>query len=225
MTGGTLEGASATFNAAVALDSGAIHNPGGSPGLQTFTNTLAYDATAVFTWELSANTAAESDAGVLYDRVLVGSTGSLSVTNGALANLVFDAALSDGTASLVDWNDSFWDTSHSWTMVDVDTANGAASTGVFGLGSVGPDANGVSLSSVRSGAAFSLSSSGGSMNVLYTVTAVPEPSTLVLAATAALLGLGFSGSTLTRLFGRLRLIALGRRRSSCRLHICKSMPN
>lgn len=60
---------------------------------------------------------------MLYDPVIVGSPGSLSVASGAVANVVFGAALLDGTASLLNWNDSCWDASHIWAMADVDAVN------------------------------------------------------------------------------------------------------
>jgi hypothetical protein len=88
----------------------------------------------------------------------------------------------------VDWNDPFWATSHSWTVIDVTGA--ASSSGIFTLGTVGTDSLGQSLSVVRPEASFSLTRSGNDIVLVV----VPEPSTL----TTAVLGLAFGWSGLLR---------------------------
>jgi hypothetical protein len=142
-------------------------------------------------WELSANTALSTDRGILYDGIdLTG--GSLSIVPGASIHLVFNAALAGGGSSTVDWDDTFWASSQSWKVIDVQS--GLWSPGVFTLGSIGVDASGQSLaSSIRSGATFSVvQRDGGDIYVEYVI--VPEPTTLVVAG----IGIALAGWSLRR---------------------------
>lgn len=155
-----------------------IHSPGNSPGLETFTNGLTYGPSSVLVWELSANTDSLADRGTLYDGIdLTG--GALNVTSGATLNLVFNAALASGSASVVNWSDAFWAMSRTWKILDV----GSSATwneGTFSLGSVGLDASGASLASVRGDASFNVShDQDGSVYVNYVI--VPEPGTVSVA--------------------------------------------
>lgn len=179
---GELRGSGAVFTGPVSLASGALHSPGNSPGSQTFTAGLSYSAGSRLNWELIANTA--SGAGASYDFLSV-TGGPFAVESGALLNLVFS-----GSGSAVNWSDPFWNANRSWTIIDALLA--VSSTGEFTLGTVSNDSLGQSLLSVRPDAAFALDHSGN--NVVLTFTAVPEPSTYVLA----LLGLGVTGWSMHR---------------------------
>lgn len=104
--------------------------------------------------------------------------GSLSIAADAVMNLDFNAA-----GSTVDWNDLFWETSHSWTVIDATGA--ASSTENFTFGTISLDSLGQSLSVIRPEASFSLTRSGNDIVLAL----VPEPS----ATGLALAGLAWGG--------------------------------
>lgn len=179
---GELKGSGVVFNGPVTLASGAQHSPGNSPGIQTFNSGLSYSTGSILNWELIANSG--TGAGTNYDFLSV-TGGSLSVASGALLNLIFS-----GSGSAVSWSDPFWNADRSWTIIDALAAT--SSTGDFTLGTISNDSLGRSLNSIREYAGFALDQSGN--NVVLTFTAVPEPSSYVLA----LMGLGISGWAMRR---------------------------
>ena len=183
--GGVVKGDGVTFTGPVTFDAGAIHAPGNSPGRQSFTGGLSYAAGSQLQWELVANAAALADRGTLYDAIDVVS-GPLSIDTNSLLDLSFDSA-----DSTVDWTDPFWSTQQSWLVIDATAA--ATSTGLFSLGLVGRDSNGISLTSIRPNAAFSVIRQGSNIMLDYTVAAVPEPGALSLAAIGCLL-LGYGAT-------------------------------
>jgi hypothetical protein len=178
-TGGLLAGNAVTFTGPVSVSG--THSPGASPGLQTFNGGLGYTSAATLVWELSANTEATADRGVLYDAVDVTTSGSLSVDPLASISLVFNAPLADTTASTVDWSNSFWDSARQWKVVDV-VAPATWNSVTFGNVLVGNDATGASLSSSRPSASFTVGQQSGDMYVFY----VPEPRAALPAIAAAL---------------------------------------
>ena len=202
--GGVVKGDGATFTGPVTLDAGAIHAPGNSPGRQSFTGGLSYAAGSQLQWELVANAAALADRGTLYDAVDVVS-GPLSIDTNSLLDLAFDSA-----GSTVDWTDPFWSTQQSWLVIDATAA--ATSTGLFSLGLIGTDSNGISLTSIRPNAAFSVIRQGSNIMLDYTVAAVPEPGALSLAAIGCLL-LGY-GATRRRRTRAVDVSAAARRSPS-----------
>jgi len=166
------------------------HTPGNSPGLQTFINGLAYDATATLVWELSANTAASGDRGTLYDAIDLTTAGALAINPAATISLVFDEG-----ASIVDWDDPLWTANQAWQVID----NAAPVTWdgtMFGALLVGNDSTGASLAAKRSGASFSLMQQDGDLLVAYTV---PEPR--LAAALAAFAGVIMARPRLRRRAG------------------------
>ena len=174
----TLKGSNAIFNGPVSVGLNAIHAPGSSPGLQTFNGALSYAATSVLNWELSSNTDSSLDAGSLFDAITINSAGSLAIATGASVDLIFNSALADGTPSTVSWTDPFWNVDRSWVAIDASLAANGFS-GQFVRGTVGNDYFGASLTSVRANAMFAIANSG--QNVVVSYTAVPEPSTFILA--------------------------------------------
>jgi len=167
------------------------HAPGNSPGIQTFANGVTYGASSTLVWELSGNSDAAGDRGLLYDGVNV-TGGNFTVEAGATLNLVFNSLLAGGAASTVDWANSFWETAQSWVVVDFSSLAGQ-STGSFSLGSVGADSLGQSLATVRAGAGFTISNVDGDIVLAY---AVPEPFSAVLRV------LRMAGLVGIRAFGR-----------------------
>lgn len=97
-------------------------------------------------------------------------------------------------ATGVDWNDAFWSTeklnTNGWLIYDV--TGSTTGFGNLSLSSNFLDVNGASLVSVRSGASFSLFSSGSDIYLNFIITAVPEPSSL------ALVGLTVCGAVMAR---------------------------
>ncbi|MEI6656024.1 MAG: autotransporter-associated beta strand repeat-containing protein, partial [Verrucomicrobiota bacterium] len=104
-----------------------IHAPGdNSVGIQAFSNSLAYAATAHLQWQLTAN--GSSDRGSSFDGVNV-TGGTFAIANGAIIDLSFGAS--------VDFLDTFWNTNQSWLLVDLGgglTGDGGA--GWFTLGTL-----------------------------------------------------------------------------------------
>ena len=146
------------------------HNPGNSPGIQTFGANLAYTGgVSVVNWELSAETVSNNpNPSAIFDQIIVG--GDLDFTNLTTLNLSF-------TTGSVLWGDTFWDASQSWTLYDVTgtTTNFAnlSLTGINWLDSVGNLFN-----TARPDGSFSLSQSGNDVMLNYIV--VPEPNIAAL---------------------------------------------
>jgi autotransporter-associated beta strand protein len=172
-SGGTLAG-SGTVGGATTIQSGAIHAPGNSPGLQTFNNGLTYNTGSTFQWELIDNTS--DGRGANYDGVNV-TGGTLSIGAGASSSLVFNSS-----GSAVRWSDAFWGADRSWLVFD--NANSPSPSGsVFSTINLSEDINNLQLTSSRPGASFSWSQEGNDLYLKYT--AVPEPSTYALLALAS----------------------------------------
>jgi fibronectin-binding autotransporter adhesin len=184
-SGATLGG---TGQLAGATTVSGIHSPGASPGLQTFTNNLTYNATGSLIWELSGNTAETADRGTLYDGVNVtGASRLLTIDPAATLALVFDAPLANADPSTVNFTNAFWDSDRTWQVISL--AGGATGNGnVFGTISVGADASGNVLATVRPQASFSLASQQDGVFLIYS--AVPEPTTtaLLVFGAASLVG-------------------------------------
>lgn len=147
------------------------HRPGNSPGVQTFENDLAYNAGAQFEFELTANSSVQGSPVAVFDQIVVG--GDLNFTGETLFSMTFNAG------SSVDWSDSFWNTNQSWLVFDV----AGLTTGLDNLSVVfanWADGQGDLFDTVRAGAAFSFSQTGGDVYLNYV--AIPEPSTGLLLA-------------------------------------------
>ena len=175
-SGGTLAG-TGTLSGNVAI--AGIHNPGTSPGIQTFSGGLSYDSGATLKWELVGNTL--GTRGTDFDGVDV-TGGNMIIDTGAQLNLVFNAA-----GSTVNWTDTFWNEGRTWLMIDY-TGTGTSS-GNFGTVNVSLDSAGQSLAGIRSGASFTSTREGDNIYVSYII---PEP------ATAGMLLLGMVGMALRR---------------------------
>ena len=162
-----------------------IHSPGNSPGIQTFSGNLTYEAGAVVNWELIANTT--GTAGVNYDQIVV-PTGNLTFSGSTTLALSFN-----GAGSTVDWSDAFWNLNRAWTIYDLSVGGASGISNLFVGGSL-LDAQGDALSPTGRGY-FTTSVSG--QDVMLNFIAVPEPSGWVMAG----IGVAFSG------------LLIGRRRS------------
>lgn len=161
-TGATL-GGGGTINGTTTIQG--THAPGFSPGVQTFTNGLAYAASSTLQWEFSGNTLGV--AGIDYDIVNVNG-GDLTLTAGATL-----ALLASGT----DYSQSEWMSARDFTVIDFSGAG--TSTGNFLLDTTGAG----SFSSFGS-----WSSLNSADDIVLSWTPVPEPSSaLLVGAMSALL--------------------------------------
>lgn len=162
--GATL-GGSGTIGGATTISG--THNPGNSPGLQTFVSDLSYMGTSTFNFELNSNTVA--GRGTNYDGVDVG--GNLSITAGANLNLVFDAA-----GSGVAFTNAFWNSDQTWNIFAVT----GTTTGAFALNSISLDSLGAAYTDLHPLGSFNLQQVGNNVNLNWV--AVPEPAAWLLAA-------------------------------------------
>ena len=169
--GATLAG-SGTIGGAATING--LHSPGNSPGIQTFSAGLTYATGATLVWELTGNTS--TGRGTSFDGVDV-TAGTLSVGSGVTSSLVFN-----GAGSSVDWNDAFWGGSQQWLVFDNASAPALSGGGVFETINVGVDSLSQSLTTVRSGSAFTWENIGNDVYLSYTI---PEPSTYALLVLAA----------------------------------------
>ncbi|MEI6676775.1 MAG: autotransporter-associated beta strand repeat-containing protein, partial [Verrucomicrobiota bacterium] len=135
-----------------------IHAPGGgSPGIQSFSNSLAYAATAHLQWQLTDNDS--SGRGSTFGGVDV-TGGSFAIANGAIIDLSFGGS--------VDFLNSFWNTDQSWLVVNLDSGlTDDGGTGVFTLGTL----SGGSGSSAGSFAVTRVADGSGKNEVMLNWTA------------------------------------------------------
>jgi autotransporter-associated beta strand protein len=148
------------------------HNPGDSPGIQTFSADLTYSGSSpVVNWELFSNTAANlPNPNAIFDQIVV--AGDLDFANPTTLNLVFN-----GAGSAVDWANTFWDIGQSWVLFEV--AGTTSNFGNLGLGVIDwLDGGAGAFSAARPDAGFSLSQSGN--DVVLNYAAIPEPGAALL---------------------------------------------
>lgn len=149
-----------------------IHNPGNSPGIQSFGSNLSYANGSSVTWELGSNSLGLR--GTDFDGINVG--GTLDFSGATTLNMVFNFA-----GSAVDWTDTFWNTSRigtsGWLVYDV-----AGSTTNFANLSINSanwlDGSGGDFNTSNSGNTFSLYQDGTDIYLNYHV--VPEPNVSAL---------------------------------------------
>jgi hypothetical protein len=172
---GAVLGGNGTVGGATTISG--THNPGNSPGLQTFSSGLTYNNGSTVNWELIGSTT--SGRGTNFDGIDLTLASNLTINAVSTMNLVFN-----GAGSTVDWTAAFWNTDRSWLFYSLDTGS---VSGAFALGSVSLDSLGVSLGSIRSGASFSINQSGNDVFVNYA--AIPEPGTVSLLLIVGAAGL------------------------------------
>lgn len=150
----TLSG-TGTVNGAATING--THNPGNSPGIQTFTNGLTYGNTATLNAEFVGNTLGLR--GTDFDGV--------DVTGG---NLTIDslATLALYTSS-IDYTDSLWDSARAFTVIDYSGVG--TSTGLFTLDTT-------NAGSFAAEGSWGLANS--SNDIILSWTPVPEPSVAAL---------------------------------------------
>ncbi|TAE89987.1 MAG: hypothetical protein EAZ81_11540, partial [Verrucomicrobia bacterium] len=172
-SGATLSG-SGTISGSATI--AGIHNAGNSPGVQTFSGDLGYQAGSTVNWELGGNTTTQT-LPAIFDQIVVG--GNLSFASTTTVNLLFNTV-----GSSVDWGSALWDSNQSWTLFDV----AGTTTGLENVAlttSNWADSNGTLFDTARNGSFFTLSLSG--QDVMLNYTAVPETSVSLLGGLSALL--------------------------------------
>lgn len=173
-TNATLKG---TGTLLASLSVAGTHAVGNSAGTQVVQNGVSYLSNSTFEWELVAND--DSSPGTTFDQLQV-TGGNINIESGSIIELVFDVG------SSVDWADTFWDSNHTWTVIDMLGA-GDLLGGMFTISSNYLDGDGDLLSILRPEASFDVDASG--KDVIVTYTAIPEPSTLAfLLAGFAVMG-------------------------------------
>ncbi|MCW5548414.1 MAG: PEP-CTERM sorting domain-containing protein [Opitutaceae bacterium] len=172
---GTLAGTGTV--GALSIADGATIAPGTSPGTLNAGSTT-FGAGGNYEWEINA---AEGSAGTNWDVLNI--TGTLTITATAMDPFVIElvSLLGDNSAGALANFDAAQD--YSYTIA-------TASGGITGFSA---DAFSVSTAGFVNnllGGAWSLAQAGNSLNLNFTASAVPEPSTY--AAFAGLLALGFA---------------------------------
>jgi fibronectin-binding autotransporter adhesin len=169
------------------------HNPGNSPGIQTFSSDLTYSGgSSVVNWELKSSTTTNAaNPSAIFDTIVV--NGNLDFAGATTLNLSFVP-----TGSNVLWSDSFWSTSKTgtsgWLLYDLSGANTVSNFTNLSLASSNwLDSGSFAFNTARPGASFTVVQSGNDIYLNYT--AVPEPATWVLA---------FSGLAFVLVARRLR---------------------
>jgi len=179
-SGATL-GGTGTINGATTISG--IHNPGNSPGIQTFASNLTYNSGATVNWELKDNTTVNApNPSAIFDTIVV--QGNLDFAGATTLNLSF---VPDSSAVL--WANSFWSTSktgtNGWLLYDV--TGTLTNFGSLALASTNwLDIGGNAFNTSRPGGSFSLYQSGNDVYLNY---AIPEPSTWALLSLGGIAGL------------------------------------
>ena len=164
------------------------HNPGNSPGIQSFGGNLTYSGgSSVVNWELSANTNVNAaNPNAIFDTVVV--AGNLSFNGVTNLNLSFKPV-----GGNVIWSDPFWKSSKTetggWLVYDV-AGTISSFSNLHLVAANWQDSGNSYFNTVLGGSSFSLYQNGSKIYLKYTTSTVttPEPSSGVAMAVVALLG-------------------------------------
>ena len=161
-----------------------IHQPGNSPGVQTFGAGLDYTGGSSVVWELADNVSGLTiQAGPTYDFDQIVVAGDLTFQGTTTFNLDFNSP--DG--SLVNWTDTFWDSERSWLVYDVSGTTGGFEN--LSLSVIDWDDGGAAhlFDSIHPSGSFHLIQQENDIFLSYAP--VPEPNTVLVllgAVTASL---------------------------------------
>jgi fibronectin-binding autotransporter adhesin len=145
---------------------------GNSPGVLSFGNGLTQEVGSSLSWELISNT--DTGRGTNFDGVDV--TGGNLAINGLTTTLVFN-----GIGSTVNFADPFWSSNRQWTVF----ANASGTTtGLANLGAITTTLDSVG-NSIASFGSFGWTQSSQDLVLNYSVSAVPEPSSIALVIVGA----------------------------------------
>jgi autotransporter-associated beta strand protein len=150
------------------------HSPGTSPGIISHSS-LTYEDGANVIWELVANSTAGRSTN--FDGINL--TGALTFNGATTLGLDFDFG-----ASAVEWQNTFWDTDYAGLSGWLIYSGATSLTGFSNLGLSAPatwlDESGDALTSIRSGASFSLFRDGNDIYLNYV--AIPEPGAALIGS-------------------------------------------
>ena len=167
---GTIFSGSGTISGSTTIQG--IHNPGNSPGIQTFGDDLTYSGGASVV-NLDVDSYSNMNPGnpnALFDQMLV--AGDLNFAATTTVNLVFN-----GANSTVDWSNPLWNDSQSWLVYDV--AGDVIGFDDLELNVIDwLDGNENPFLAERPDSTFSFSNEVDGIYLNYTV--IPEPSTALL---------------------------------------------
>jgi autotransporter-associated beta strand protein len=178
-----LLGGNGTISGVTTIGAGAFLSPGNSPGVLTFADNLILASTSTTTMEISG-----TDRGTSYDGITMSGSSAKSLTFGGTLNLVFGTAVSDTvTAGVYDLfalgnvgqSGAFSSVSISGTALSVVTPT--AATGLVFAGS-----NWTASMTDAAAAIWNLSFDSATGDL--TIAAIPEPSSLAVAFSAAAFG-------------------------------------
>lgn len=161
-TSGKLSG-TGTIGTAVTVGSGAVINPGNSPGLQSYTSGLTWNGGGTYQWEINAKT---GTAGTDWDKINVTGGLTLGATSGNPFNIGVVGLAGVGTAPLVYM---------TWPALTFDTLTGGFDPSKFSLTASGFDGSWSPYN-------WRVLNVGNDVLVMY----LPEPTSLVLLAGAGL---------------------------------------
>lgn len=161
-------GGNGTLNALLTTSPTSVIRPGNSAGTLTASGGLSM-ATGTYAWELASLSTSSG-----FDQIVVGSALTLGGNSSVTLDFTLLSASLRPSAGVVD---SFWNLSHSWTILDW-----------AGGGDPGQNFASLTNGTGYSAGSFSLGTLGG--DVLLNYAPVPEPGTLTILA-GGLIGLGF----------------------------------
>ena len=164
--GATLSG-SGTVGGAATISG--VHNPGSSPGVQSFNAGLTYNTGALVNWELTADAA--TGRGTVFDGINLLGASNLNFAGATTLSLVFNQG------SSVSWASSFWGENRSWLVYDLNEGVTQNFENLSLNTQNWADSLDNEFNLVRAGASFSLAQTGEDIFLVYTV---PEPSTWLL---------------------------------------------
>jgi autotransporter-associated beta strand protein len=170
-------GGTGIIGGGVVIQNGSTLAPGESAGLLT-ANGLTMNNGSIFEFELFGNTTA--GRGTAYDGLNLTSTTANTLVLGSTltASLIFN-----GTGSTVNFNDVFWDSDHSWLVIDANSTFTPGTSSIFSTINTSLDASNQAFSTT--GGSFNFSQSGDDVFLNYV--AVPEPGVAVLLGLAGVL--------------------------------------
>ena len=177
--GGVLSGAGTVGN--LTLGAGGVLSPGNSPGTLAAGNTI-FGGGASTIWQINQATGGTAGGNPGWD--LVNISGSLTITATSGNTYTFTLQTLDVTTGLTGLPAGF-NPNQSYSFVTAATTGGISG---FSVGAFTIDTSGVVPGLPGT---WSLEQSGNNLDVVYSVTAVPEPSTYAALLGAAALGAAF----------------------------------
>jgi autotransporter-associated beta strand protein len=175
-SGGTLAGSGSVST--LTVNAGGTVAPGNSPGTLTAGNTT-FASGGTYAFEINNAT---GTAGTNWDLLSINGSLTLTATAGSPFNVTLSSLLANNSAGdVINFNSA---QNSSYTFI---TATG----GIVGFDASAFAINSTAFSNPTDGGAWSIAQSGNNLNLNFTASAIPEPSTYAALAGLAALGLAF----------------------------------